>query len=1115
MLKKILPVGVGIILIVLIAVVASAIKSGNSKAPTFKEANEIYASYDNYNITYDRLYNAMKNSYGLNELINLVDTDIFDSEVKANESNKVFDSKEYNDFIISAIFDKDDLSDLTEKEEKEAVEKWNDVCKSLQINAKISQADASSSMLKDEFNLDTVKASKAWKVVVEEYKLSYTRQEWAKNAYWEKYLKDNDVKEDALSPFKLTIKDSKENSVETYYNNHYLSNVDGLFVPFTSKVSALKAMEQVGINTNSKVLNSSATGWVKDSYNYNTSSTIEDEDIMTYNDVFTAFVKLYNLVNSYKNSGNDIITEADYTEEIWAKQTATKAANAFKAQFAALKLGSSLQMPESFSIKINGASDATLTWSVVNANYVTYSNGVLTGNDDEYSDNELDFSLSYKLTFNDEEVTGTLSNTFSKKEGLTGTVEAFQASDVEACDPFKGYKLTSQALEREDVKLNWNIDDAKEVNETLADYLSVDSESLTISADPENNLYKSYTMEPVQIGDYYFLIIKFADHKVDELFVTDNDEYVKNDDGSYKLCDNGENIIKEINEKMKEELLNDDAVSEMLYRTRQDHDVKIYDRYIEAVYEYQYRTFFEDTLKMTDYDKYQKSKKNVTKYVVTYNKEAGNKKSAVKLETKNLFDALETKYATSVLANLVENYIIINSEFNKVYNPYLPEKNAVLDKEAYHDALNSDAATLKKYFENGNFEQSSLASYGFIPNFPAKYGWSNFIKDYFLCYSDQELLTSASYGGSVYNDVLADFIDSLYSYSKTGEVFNGHTDLEAPTVKSAMDELVEDYYSLKVVNLIVSIDPDYNCNSSSDNAAAISAEHRNDWTEEQTAAVNDLMDLLYQACKQTNKATISEQLAEVANVYNDAGFDGDKEAGKNALLGGKSIYEENYFGYFKRLGLKVKAEAETTYDSSSSLVEEFVKLCQETYDAIPENLVGKDLDAAITANEYVLTDYGYHLVLVTGSESLIDLPTENEVKIYVAAQAIKDVESEIASTESTISQYQQYGYDISSYEAQLETSKKKLAKLQEEQKALLKELNLAEDYELDDATSKKLSTWYAKAEQNIEQGTLVSKAYVAIFQDTMSKFNFKASTMNADRFNEFISILKDECLNAE
>ena len=89
MLKRIAPVGIGLLLIILIAVTISLVKSANDRTPAINNADEVYVSYDNgkYEVTYEKLYTLMKNQYGLTNLINMVDEKLFADEVAKVDVN--------------------------------------------------------------------------------------------------------------------------------------------------------------------------------------------------------------------------------------------------------------------------------------------------------------------------------------------------------------------------------------------------------------------------------------------------------------------------------------------------------------------------------------------------------------------------------------------------------------------------------------------------------------------------------------------------------------------------------------------------------------------------------------------------------------------------------------------------------------------------------------------------------------------------------------------------------------------------------------------------------------------------------------------------------------------
>ena len=65
LLKRIAPVGVGILLVLVITVTVSLVKSSNDRTPAINNANDVYASYGDLKITNEKLYTLMKNQYGL------------------------------------------------------------------------------------------------------------------------------------------------------------------------------------------------------------------------------------------------------------------------------------------------------------------------------------------------------------------------------------------------------------------------------------------------------------------------------------------------------------------------------------------------------------------------------------------------------------------------------------------------------------------------------------------------------------------------------------------------------------------------------------------------------------------------------------------------------------------------------------------------------------------------------------------------------------------------------------------------------------------------------------------------------------------------------------------
>ena len=1068
MFKKILPVGIGILLIILISVGVVSIKKISNRTPSFADADKTYLSYGDLNVTNDMLYTYMRKNYGVSELLNMVDKALFKEEIDKVDVN----SEDYKKYLNKEIFGDEDLEKV-----KEPQDKWDDILMSLRASKLLTKQEAEDS---SDYTKET---SRAWEVIKDYYKLGFARKEWAKGAYLDKYKEDRD----SDKWFDETKAENSTNSIQSYYEEHYKGNVTGLFIPFTSKEAALEMMERHGINTNSNVL--TEDGWVSKDYDYNSDAKLEESDYLSYQAVVKAFFAMYNEVLGYLNDGQQIITDEKYSLELNEKKTAYNVkASILKALD--IDFGQVVNLPT--TVTVNGKDAATITWKLEETSFAELNDAVLTG---KFGDNKsVEVTLKFTVKFGEAEIEGEEDiELVAKKEDEAETVTTVTPKSV---DPFESIILNKEFVEDpkiNGVKFNWTYDEAIEINKTLANYLSVDSTKLTLSEDPKN-FYKSYTITPVEVGNYYFLIIKLDEKEAPELFeMTEDDEVKQDDEGNYIIKD--QDLYDEIVEAMKKELLTDNNINDTIYQFRRDHNVKIFDSYMEAMYEYEYKYFYETTLKKTDYNKYKKSKKNQKSVVVSYQTEAGNKKSTVKIEAKDLFDVLYGKYAQSVTTSIVENYLLItNKEFNNIYNPYT---DTVLDEDTYKLLLNSEISTLRKNFESDYFTYSYLAYYGFTPNFGHKYGWKKFIKDYFNSYNDQQLLTSSVYGGSIYADAFEQFTDSLYGYDR---------------IKEEMDKALADYYSLNVVNFMVQIDYNYNSDEKAENAADILLEEKDNWTDTQRELAKELSKFVYERASETNLSSIYEQLKEIVKLYNEADYDYDETAWNEAKANNTSIYDFNYWGKYKKAGLTVKVEAANSYDASSQIYEEFADECRKLYAKAKDlNLLGTTFDVPLISEEAFTTDYGYHMIAAIGAGKPEDLPTEQEIQIFRANELVKKAQEAVDAAQKSIDEYSASGFVIASYEAQLKLAKQKLAKYQDEEKALLKELGLEEDYKLSDEANAKLKAWYTPAEKKIEEGTLVTEEYVKQLEENLAanKFNFTDKTQG-DELQKYLDILKDE-----
>lgn len=1075
LLKRIAPVGVGVLLILLITLTVSLVKNANDRTPAINNAEGAYASYGDLTITNEKLYTLMKNQYGLADLLNLIDGELFKDEVEKVDVN----DEKFVTFVKEQVFQTEDFSEL---DAEEAQKKWDEVIDSLRLTGLITKTQAQD---KDYTKED----SEVWKVVKDYYKLSYAREEWAKAEYLKKYLEN---REDG-NMFDMTNKENAVSSIEKYFEDNYTGKVTGLFIPFTSEKAAYAMMEKYGINTLDKVLGSN-DGWVSSTYDYYTKPEVEDSDMLTYLQVCEAFFKMYNEVYAYLNNNNDVITADSYEKVLKEANTVQAVILAMQKALEKKTYGVEVTLPT--VAYVDGQDDATITWSVSNEKYGKVEENVLKGDFTTTDDGELDIKLNFEVTFKDEKSSGSITITLKgEKNAETDKYESVKDAvttvDPVTVSPFFTYQLKEELLNNENFKFSWTEAEAEEINATLADYLSVDSSKLTISTKP-SEAYKSYTVEPVKVGNYYFLILKLEDHKQTDLFEkTADGENKKDDSGKYIIAD--QDLYDEIVAKMTEELLTDNAINEMLYEKRYDHNVKFYDAYIEALYEYEYKYFYETTLKANDFNEFKTTKKNKKDVVVTFQTEAGNKKSVKEITAQSLFENLEKKYAESSVATLIENYILItDTTLNSIYNPYT---DTIINETSYKNLMNSEIQTLRKNFESDYFTYSYLSYYGFTPNFPAEYGWKKFIKDYFVVDSDQELLTASTYGGSIYADALEAYIDNLATFEK---------------INNVMQENYDEWYSVSVVNLIVSIDTNYDANDSAENSAEILLKEKDNWTEEQINLAKELADLMYEVANQTNGTSLSDQMTQLVTLYSEAASEYNSEEWKQNKDNNVSIYDYNYFGKYKLKGLNVKFETANSYDSSSSIMEPFADECAKMWKQVEElGLLGKTLDTPLIGGEAFATDYGYHKIAVLSAAEKVDLPTEAEVKLHRALALYNAVVEEIATVDENIASYKESGYDISTYEAEKEYLNTKLAKYEQALKDLLGD-KYTKDYKLDEEVQEKIDQWYTNAETEVEGGTLVTRSYIAKLTEVKNNITF-ANNNGLARFEEFLELLLAQC----
>lgn len=375
---------------------------------------------------------------------------------------------------------------------------------------------------------------------------------------------------------------------------------------------------------------------------------------------------------------------------------------------------------------------------------------------------------------------------------------------------------------------------------------------------------------------------------------------------------------------------NDDIETQMLLSFRQQHDVKFYDRFLNASYKAAYVYLYEKTLKLADYPKYAENTKTSKKLAFTF---VVNQQT-VEYDAQKLFEELAKQYAPQSTVKLVNAYSLLsNANYNKIYDPY---KDEIYDKDVYsnvvsgfnyYNLLYGNLTTVKEYkyaFENGVFD-----SYGFTKD----YGWSNFVRDY-LGEDDNQFLAAAlsqSYAQQNY------FLEK-YDYNK---------------ILANMEKLYNEYFSLKAINLLVYVN--YDNDATPDEFKSEEGAEQENWTSVQIELAKELVAKLYNdkaSVAGEKDDTLKKQLDAVVKAYNEAS------------------YSDEVWGKYLRAGLRVKLDTgEYSSDKTTAtelLNKEFAVIYKEI-EANPDYKIGETTEytTPYEYNKTINTEYGFYRVAIT------------------------------------------------------------------------------------------------------------------------------------------------------
>lgn len=1015
--KKLLPVIVGIALIVVIAVTLVVVNVVTNRTPVLSNGDDTYVKFGNLTVTKQELYDALKMDYSVAELNRIIDNHLYKDEV-----SKVT-NEELETYIENDIFGEDFEGDKQEQ--------WDEVIESLIVTGVLTKADA-------ENNDYTDKTSAVWTKVKDYYRIEVAKQKWAK-AEIVKRLQAERTEEGKTGLF-------DDEDIEEYFEDNYGKTTTGLVIPFTSAAAAKAMMEKYGINVDASKSSSSTNqlaGWVKSSFDSENNQYPTVNDYLTPDEVIAIFVNMYNEVLAYTNGGEDIIT-SDLVEETVSE---TKTLQLVKIALDELvknnkSVKGDLQLPLSLSIP-GTETQVTFKWEAVeDTNFaLDAETGAVTVTRAAVKSTH---TVKGTVTFGN--TTEDLSYTFEVVATSTEDSEKAEAVDLAAklatdytfavMHDYK-FNLTNE-LANGHAQFVWEASDDSD----LGKFLSSSSTKLEL-LDDASKFFESYTIKAESVGSYYCLMIKL------------------NESDEVKL----EDVKAEIEEKMTEALYSksegDNAyLTEMFFIRRKESNLKIYDKFIEALYSYDYKTFYSSTLGETDFEEYKTSKKTKKDVVASVD--------GLTITPEDLYKVLEDKYGATYVKTFIDQYLIINSKFNTYYNPWNEE---VYDKAYIKSLIKSDINSFKQNFELDYFTYDYLSYYGFIPNFPASYGWKNFIHDYFGADSEKDLLVSKNFGGTIYSDVLTDYRESLYTFDD---------------IKKAMEEAKAEAWNVDVMNLIISVD--YDLDGEPDTKIVESNKEtttKENWTAEQVELAEELAELIMTRYDEVlATGSISDKLNQVVTIYNDANYE---------VVENPTTLEEE-FGKYKLAGLHIKFEKSANYNQSSSLVEEFLDAMSVMWNYANDNGLVYDEEAAEENSHYAnpivsalkynvanndgnyafATSYGFHAIAVEKAYEASELPTEDEIKLYDAANKLSTAQSNLTSAQSNLESASGNESAVTSYKEQVKQYEAEVEECVEEVKALLEKLGLEgfdeekNTYTIDEKIKAKCTAWYDSAKTETE-----------------------------------------------
>ena len=423
-----------------------------------------------------------------------------------------------------------------------------------------------------------------------------------------------------------------------------------------------------------------------------------------------------------------------------------------------------------------------------------------------------------------------------------------------------------------------------------------------------------------------------------------------------------EEVKAEIKEKLIESELTNTYVSSTFAELRMEKGFIIYDRELDAKYEAQVKSFID----------YKQAKKGHGKLVAELD--------GYEISADDLFARMNYNYGISVAASELE-YLryIYNKNLNKIYD--VNAKKA-LDEEKW-SVIVDDVADEKK-----SFNDNMYADYGY----PKKYGWKNFLRDFYSVNNDEELRLYY-----LFQDIKKDYSSSVGDVSEINE-----DDELWQFYLDQMNKQVDKFYNVSGIQLLISIqdrsETSLNPEKWSDKQRELAEELYGqiiDYLEEEPGSYEKKMKDLVDAYKKAPRFLPGRpQTTEDQPVFEGLSY----------------VYKGVELSKFKTAGLVIRFQDLGTF-KNGLYGDEFDAAVRAIWLADPDSetpyLYGKDSEDGY---QYLVTSRGYHVYVNTksfeipkwkdGDEEKV-LPTLEKIKTYLENENDKSLTTEIKNAITT------------------------------------------------------------------------------------------------------------------